>query len=127
MNNVTLAKKKTSYEPSCLMRLLLWLTIYLVPPEVGTTLSVLFFDHSPPDTNFDPLLTLFLAAILFPIGLFPFYPTLGYVFYLSHLICTLCVRNKNYFKVAMIIMVIAVTLNLVSCAVEQQQLSHFAP
>jgi len=124
MNEIRLAEKQPPYEPHVLSRLFWWWLIFLGPSQLISLIYVLFFDPSPPD--FYPLSVL-LIVVFFPIGLFPFFPPAAYIFYLSHLICTLYVRSKRSFKIAMTILIIAIIINLAGCAEMNRQMSHFSP
>ena len=135
MNENPLVEKQVPYEPGVLTRLMWWWFIYLVPPELGILLYAIFYTHSLPDFPS----SFFLVALIFPTGfapglgplfptvLYPFILVAGYIFYLGHLIYTFCVRSRKKFRVAMIILIIAVIINLAGCDAINKQLSNFAP
>ena len=77
---------------------MLWLVIYIGP-------QLAFFHYR----NGHEVYEIFL---LLPLGLCPFFPPFGYLFYFGHLIYIFRVRNGKSFKIAVIILVIAVIWNL---------------
>lgn len=115
MDQTRVVGGKTPYEPSVLTRLKWWLGIYLPMPLVMFIYVLLANsksnDHRPPEY----LPSLILIYLLFPSGLLPKVWIAGYLFYPLHLIATFCVRNQQHFKIAIIILIIAVIFNLTSC------------
>jgi len=73
------------------------------------------------------LLTFLLVALFFPVGLIPYCPPVGYIFYLGHLILTCSVQTRKWFRILIIILVVAIIINLAGCAEMNRQLSHFSP
>jgi hypothetical protein len=112
------------YEPHIVNRLFWWWFIYLIPPQIALLLYDVFFAHTTPDSY--PV-TFILVALFFPMGLVPYWPPAGYVFYVGHLIFTCIIERKKWFRIAMIILIVAVVINLAFCAEINRQLSHFHP
>ncbi len=124
MTDTPLDEKQKPYEPHILNRLFWWWFAYLVPPQIGLLIYSVFLDHKAPDNY--PLSCL-LVALFFPAGLIPFCPPAGYVFYLGHLILTCSVRTRTWFRILLIILIVAIIINLAGCAEINGQLSHFSP
>ena len=132
--------QEPAYQAKFGTRLIIWGSTYAAP-QVAFFIYVVA-THPKPDTSGLGLLLLFL---FFPIGIsgllsdflssfINFAPgseaplaTLGYLLYLGHLICSLCVRSKNSFKVAMIVLIIMIIFNFVGCMRMDKSLSHFSP
>ena len=124
MPDTHLVEKQTTYKPHIVSRLFWWWFVYLVPPQLGLLLYSVFIDHSSPD--YYPL-TFLLVALFFPVGLIPYCPPVGYIFYLGHLILTCSVQTRKWFRILIIILVVAIIINLAGCAEMNRQLSHFSP
>jgi len=103
---------KSPYSPTLGVRLLCWFGIYF-----GAQLPLVFFAFA------FWMFPLGLATFIFPLlgGLGSLQlekeiaATLAYTFYLWHLILSLTIRSKRIFVVLMVVLIIVVCLNLLSC------------
>jgi hypothetical protein len=101
-------KEAVVYTPSVGVRLLWWFGIY-----VAAQLPLAF--SSSPFWAFPAGLAVLLLSSTAP-SLNSLLP-IGYVSYFVHLILSLTVRSKNFFRILMVILLVMVSLNLWSCKV----------